>query len=87
MIESLKLTRFNPATSESFRLGDCYRRRREEEDFQLICFDIVSEPSTPDAYVYPGEGSPKPKMSTFNMRLREQKENSIDDLFKKILGD
>ena len=28
MIESLKLTRFNPATSESFRLGDCYRRRR-----------------------------------------------------------
>ena len=58
-----------------------------EEDFQLICFDIVSEPSTPDAYVYPGAGKPKPKMSTFNMRLREQRENSIDDLFKKILGD
>jgi hypothetical protein len=27
-----------------------------EEDFQLICFDIVSEPSTPDAYVYPWRG-------------------------------
>jgi hypothetical protein len=56
-----------------------------EEDFQLICFDIVSEPSTPDAYVYPGE---KPK-STFKLstRLREQKENNIDNLFKKILGD
>ena len=58
-----------------------------EEDFQLICFDIVSEPSTPNAYVYPGKGNSKPKMSSFNMRLREQRENSIDDLFKKILGD
>jgi hypothetical protein len=56
-----------------------------EEDFQLICFDIVSEPSTPDAYVYPGEKSKNSfKLST---RLREQKENNIDNLFKKILGD
>ena len=58
-----------------------------EEDFQLICFDIVSEPSTPDAYVYPDKGGFKPKMSSFNMKLREQRENNIDDLFKKILGD
>jgi len=57
-----------------------------EEDFQLICFDIVSEPSTPEAYVYPGEGQSKPS-NAFNMRLREQRENNIDDLFKKILGD
>ena len=54
-----------------------------ESDFQLICFDIVSEPSTPDAYV-----SPK-NQATLSMtsRLREAKENSINDLFKKILGD
>jgi hypothetical protein len=58
-----------------------------EEDFQLICFDIVSEPSTPNAYVYPDKGGFKPKMSSFNMKLREQRENNIDDLFKKILGD
>ena len=58
-----------------------------EDDFQLICFDIVSEPSTPNAYVYPGKGMVKPKISTFNMKLREQRENNIDDLFKKILGD
>ena len=58
-----------------------------EEDFQLICFDIVSEPSTPDAYVYPGKGMSKPKMSTFNMRLKEQRNNNIEDLFKKILKD
>jgi len=26
-------------------------------------------------------------MGSFNMRLREQRENNIDNLFKKILGD
>ena len=52
-----------------------------ENDFQLICFDMVSEPSTPDAYVYPkGQG-------VMTARLREVKENSINDLFKKIMGD
>lgn len=58
-----------------------------EEDFQLICFDIVSEPSTPDAFVYPGQGRKKSSTNSFNMRLREQRENNIDNLFKKILGD
>tara|TARA_R110000824_G_scaffold75118_1_gene190718 strand:+ start:121 stop:735 length:615 start_codon:yes stop_codon:yes gene_type:complete len=52
-----------------------------ENDFQLICFDVVSEPSTPDAYIFPkGQGN-------ISTRLREVKENSINDLFKKILGD
>ena len=50
-----------------------------EADFQLIFFDMVSEPSTPDAYVYPNQNG----VST---RLREVKENNINDLFKKILG-
>tara|TARA_R100001079_G_scaffold93974_1_gene56771 strand:+ start:7863 stop:8480 length:618 start_codon:yes stop_codon:yes gene_type:complete len=53
-----------------------------ENDFQLICFDIVSEPSTPNAYVYP-----KDQMNNVSTRLREVKENSINDLFKKILGE
>ena len=53
-----------------------------EDDFQLICFDIVSEPSTPNAYVYPkGQGG---RMS---VAMREVKENNIDNLFKKILRD
>jgi hypothetical protein len=57
-----------------------------EEDFQLICFDIVSEPSTPDAYVFPkGQGAGM-KMA-FSTKLREQRESNIDGLFKKILGD
>ena len=58
-----------------------------EDDFQLICFDIVSEPSTPNAFVYPGSGKKSSSMNSLNMRLREQRENNIDDLFKKILGD
>lgn len=56
-----------------------------EDDFQLICFDIVSEPSTPDAYVYP-EGKSGAKIS-FSSKLQEQRESNIDGLFRKILGD
>lgn len=28
-----------------------------EDDFQLICFDMVSEPSTPGAFMFPREGN------------------------------
>jgi len=52
-----------------------------ENDFQLICFDMVSEPSTPNAYVYPKQNN------NVSARLREVKENNIDNLFKKILGE
>jgi hypothetical protein len=52
-----------------------------ENDFQLICFDMVSEPSTPNAYVYPKE------QGNVSTRLREVKRNNVNDLFKKILGD
>ena len=52
-----------------------------ESDFQLICFDIVSEPSTPNAFVYPDDK----KRNTITMR--EHKENKIDNLFDKILRD
>ena len=53
-----------------------------QEDFELICFDIVSEPSTPNAFVYP-----KQVDVSFSARISEHKENNIDNLFKKILGD
>ena len=52
-----------------------------QEDFELICFDIVSEPSTPDAYMYPE------KRGMYETKINEAKENIIDGLFKKILGD
>ena len=54
-----------------------------EDDFQLICFDIVSEPSTPDAYVYPDDQ--KPSKVSFSTKLKERRESNIDGLFKKIL--
>ena len=57
-----------------------------EDDFQLICFDIVSEPSTPNAYIYPKEQG-ELASNNFNMRMRENKENIIDSLFKRILKD
>ena len=54
-----------------------------EDDFQLICFDIVSEPSTPNAYVYPND---KTELgTTLRTRMQENKQNSIEDLFNKIL--
>jgi hypothetical protein len=55
-----------------------------EEDFQLICFDIVSEPSTAGAFVHPEE---KREVSTFRTRMQENKQNQIDSLFDRILRD
>ena len=53
-----------------------------QEDFELICFDIVSEPSTPNAYVYPKEQG-----TMYENKINEAKRNIVDDLFKKILED
>ena len=52
-----------------------------ENDFQLICFDIVSEPSTPNAFVYPKDYDKRP------MKIQENKQNKIDNLFDQILRD
>ena len=51
-----------------------------QEDFELICFDMVSEPSTPNAYVYPKEQG-----RMYENKINEAKRNIVDDLFKKIL--
>jgi len=54
-----------------------------EDDFQLICFDMVSEPSTPGAYLTPTTDiSPE-----VNLYLRESKNNKIDELLDSILRD
>jgi len=57
------------------------------EDFQLICFDIVSEPSTPDAFVYPDSKKQAFGSDAFSVKIRENKQNQIDNLFSKILRD
>ena len=59
-----------------------------EDDFQLICFDMVSEPSTPDAYVAPTKGDTSVKMNPgINMYINEEKQNTIDTLIDSILRD
>ena len=57
-----------------------------EDDFQLICFDMVSEPSTPGAYL-----SPNSSGTTINViKMSESQEktvkpSSIDNLLNEIL--
>ena len=59
-----------------------------EDDFQLICFDIVSEPSTPGAYLSPSLGDTTVKMApSINTYIRENKQNKVDDLIESILRD
>ena len=58
-----------------------------EEDFQLICFDIVAEPSTPNAYVYPKNNKSGINRGAMKFKIAEGKENNIDNLFNKILRD
>ena len=52
-----------------------------EDDFQLICFDMVSEPSTPGAYMR-STANISPQV---NLYIKE--ENKIDNLIKDILRD
>jgi hypothetical protein len=47
----------------------------------------VSEPSTPNAYVYPDEKRRDLGSDMFKVKMKENKENQIDNLFSKILRD
>lgn len=58
-----------------------------QEDFELICFDIVSEPSTPNAYIYPEKNNIKTPIRVYENKLNEKKDLIINDLFNKILRD
>jgi hypothetical protein len=67
-------------------LGSVKKEKGEtivEDDFQLICFDMVSEPSTPGAYLSPDN---KPDIGTgIDVYLKESKSNKVDDLIDSIL--
>jgi hypothetical protein len=45
-----------------------------EEDFSLICFDLVSEPSTPGAYQYPEKSGFGSMSYSSNLNAQEQQE-------------
>lgn len=54
-----------------------------EDDFQLICFDIVSEPSTPGAYLTSGGNT-----SAVSVHMNEslvQREQKINNIIQDIL--
>lgn len=57
-----------------------------QEDFELICFDIVSEPSTPNAYMFP-ENKTNDKPTIYETKINQKSDLIIDDLFEKILRD
>jgi len=50
-----------------------------EDDFQLICFDIVSEPSTPNAFIALSEGK--------LVNEQVEKNNKIITLMNEIVGE
>ena len=50
-----------------------------EDDFQLICFDIVSEPSTPNAFMALSESK--------LMNEQVTKNNKIINLMNEIIGE
>jgi len=56
-----------------------------EDDFQLICFDIVSEPSTPGAYLNPSMNSEK--AADLGIYINERKEMSKTDIINETLDD
>jgi len=51
-----------------------------QEDFELVCFDLVSSPSTPGAYVFadPSERD--------QYQESEQEKPAVDDRMKKLMG-
>ena len=56
-----------------------------EDDFQLICFDMVSEPSTPGAYM--AKDTNMQVGPELNVYLKESKNEKIDSLIDSILRD
>lgn len=57
-----------------------------QEDFELICFDIVSEPSTPNAYMFPNKKQ-ETSFKVYENKINMKSDLIIDDLFNKILRD
>jgi hypothetical protein len=62
-------------------------RNEVQDDFELICFDLVSSPSTPGAYLFP---NPEDRLK-YEENLEEEKKIEIEpstnkslDLMKKL---
>ena len=51
-----------------------------QEDFELVCFDLVSSPSTPGAYVFADQSEREQYQES------EEKKPQVDDRMKKLMG-
>jgi len=51
-----------------------------QEDFELVCFDLVSSPSTPGAYVFSDPSEREQYQES------EEKKPALDDRMKKLMG-
>jgi hypothetical protein len=51
-----------------------------QEDFELVCFDLVSSPSTPGAYVF----SDPSEREQYQESIEEKP--LVDDRMKKLMG-
>jgi len=59
-----------------------------EDDFNLICFDVVSDPSAPNAFIRPVSGMPLKTNSSVSISMREErgyKNQSLHTLMNEIL--
>ena len=62
-------------------LKDTGGRTEVQDDFQLICFDIVSDPSTPGAFMNLQESNQRPNIFTHGDRI-DRALNSILDKYE-----
>ena len=56
-----------------------------EDDFNLICFDVVSDPSAPGAFIKPMKGISLQRTPSIGLSLGENKNQSLHNLMNEIL--
>ena len=56
-----------------------------QDDFELICFDLVSSPSTPGAYLFNQVDEAKPYVESVNKQ--PIMESKMDETIKNFLKD
>lgn len=64
-------------------LEEVHGKNIVQDDFELICWDIVTTPSTPGSWIFTNKEDSKPYVENF---IRENNDKLIDGLDKFLLG-
>jgi len=56
-----------------------------QEDFEIICWDVVTAPSTPDAWIFKNHDEAKPYVENTETKKPIMTENLLDDLNKFLI--